>query len=532
MNLLKDKWLPVIRRNSGPGEFENIAIWQLLDDYHNNPVTDIIAPRPDFRNAIYQLLIGIVQVVAFPEDEEDWRDLYYSPWSAEEFNTKVLSIESCFEIDSDGPAFMQDYGLVGKIKEETLKYLFINLPSNEHFFPADINAVKSEPKKINPYWAAIALYTLQTFAPGGRRGHRGCMRKGGALTTIILPKKESSTLWGKIWMNVIDEENVRQLNGNIDKKDLPDIFPWMKPTKTSENDSELFPDECNPFHSYFGMPRRIRLKFEDREGKCDLTGLISDKVVIGYLTIPYGNYYNGWIHPLSAYELKKKDKLPKYKKTPEGGPTYRHWLDLTIGSKDAIPAFVVKKSQDLKFRRRVIKNEGAILWVAGYKMVDKRIMKAQCWYDSIMPIFPLEPSISNEISIFVQYLVKAAQDISDSIKLNIKAVWFKPNKKNQKRNYNEYFSFVELSFWHNTESDFYKLIQRLYENFDSPIVKNDIIQNWIKILTYHAYKLFDDNVLKQQEDGNDIGRVIKARKEIKNEIFKIRKYIEKKLSAQ
>ena len=100
MNLLKDKWLPVIRRNSKPGEFENIAIWQLIDGYCNNPVTEIIAPRPDFRNAIYQLLIGVVQVSALPEDNEHWRDLYYSPWNAEEFKTKILSLESCFEIDS------------------------------------------------------------------------------------------------------------------------------------------------------------------------------------------------------------------------------------------------------------------------------------------------------------------------------------------------------------------------------------------------------------------------------------------------
>ena len=44
MNLLKTNGF-LIRRNSKPGEFENIAIWQLIDGYCNNPVTEIIAPR-------------------------------------------------------------------------------------------------------------------------------------------------------------------------------------------------------------------------------------------------------------------------------------------------------------------------------------------------------------------------------------------------------------------------------------------------------------------------------------------------------
>jgi CRISPR system Cascade subunit CasA len=63
MNLIKDPWLPIARQN---GTREKISIRQQLDEYHKNPVTELEAPRPDFRNALYQLLIGIVQVAAAP----------------------------------------------------------------------------------------------------------------------------------------------------------------------------------------------------------------------------------------------------------------------------------------------------------------------------------------------------------------------------------------------------------------------------------------------------------------------------------
>ena len=106
MNLLTDSWMPVIRRD---GTREKIAIWQLLDDYQTNPIIDLQAPRPDFRNALYQLLIGIIQVAAAPEDEEDWAELWDEPYSPDEFKQKILKYQDCFEIDSEGPAFMQDY---------------------------------------------------------------------------------------------------------------------------------------------------------------------------------------------------------------------------------------------------------------------------------------------------------------------------------------------------------------------------------------------------------------------------------------
>ncbi len=260
MNLLTDCWLPVIRRD---GKQEKVAIWGLLDDYESNPIVDLESPRPDFRNAIYQLLIGIVQVAAAPEDEEVWAELWEEPYSLEEFKQKVLKYTDCFEIDSEGPAFMQDYDLdVEESKQEDLTNLFISLPANEHYS-------KVHPQQVSPHWGAVALYTLQTFAPSGGRGHRVGLRGGGPLTTILLPGPEEGTqepsLWKKIWLNILPQEQVSSLSGDEQLQGRGDIFPWMKATKISEaKGTELYPKECHPYHMYFGMPRRIRLeiKFE------------------------------------------------------------------------------------------------------------------------------------------------------------------------------------------------------------------------------------------------------------------------------
>ena len=140
MNLIKDAWLPIVRKN---GFKEKIAIHQLLNDYNSNPVIDLEAPRPDFRNALYQLLIGIVQVAAMPESEEDWSDLFEAPYKSDDFSNRILKYEDCFEIDSDGPAFMQDYKLDNP-KDMSLSKLFLDSPSDnslklntDHFVKRD-----------------------------------------------------------------------------------------------------------------------------------------------------------------------------------------------------------------------------------------------------------------------------------------------------------------------------------------------------------------------------------------------------------
>lgn len=522
MNLITDQWLPVIRLNDNTDiPNEKITLWQILDNYEDNPVIDIRAPRPDFRNAIYQLIAGIVQVAALPDDDEHWAELFHTPWELQSFKDKLMSIAHCFEIDTEGPAFMQDYALVDGFKEETLGNLFINLPANEHYIPVDKDFRKSEPQQIDVYWAAVALFTLQSFAPSGGRGHRVGLRGGGPLTTLLLPLGEKRTLWEKIWMNIISEKELSRLTGDCSKKELSDIFPWMKPTKVSEKSgSEFFAEECHPFHMYFGMPRRIRLLFDNTGGICDITGEQCEKVVKRYRTRHSGNNYSGtWFHPFTAYgyDPKKPAEVPFSKKPQAGGITYRHWLGLAVKSEQVLPAFVVTLGQDSGYRGEIIKTYGATLWAAGYNMNN---MKAECWYESTMPVYPLDSPAAKRISDMATILVNAAQELARSVRYAVKAAWFKSPKDAR----GDIF-FIESLFWQNTEADFYALLSDFVSQMNSSAIKNDVSDRWQKVLTSQTFNLFDQWALAQQEEGLDLKRIVQARNNLNYTIGKVKKVL-------
>ncbi|MGG2362666.1 type I-E CRISPR-associated protein Cse1/CasA, partial [Salmonella enterica] len=55
---------------------------------------------------------------------------------------------------------------------------------------------------LAPAAAAMALFTLQTFAPSGGAGHRTSLRGGGPLTTLVRPGTVaglSDALWPLLW---------------------------------------------------------------------------------------------------------------------------------------------------------------------------------------------------------------------------------------------------------------------------------------------------------------------------------------------
>jgi CRISPR system Cascade subunit CasA len=503
VNLLKDIWLPVIRRD---GAREKIAIHQLLENYDGNPVVDIEAPRPDLRNALYQLLIGIVQVAAMPKKERDWKQLFMKPYRSKEFTLRVLNYVECFEIDSEGPAFMQDLDLQhGETKP--VAALLIETPGGKAIKENRDHFIKRNfVKKMDSYWAAIALFTIQTFAPSGGVGHRVGLRGGGPLTTILLPKG-NTTLWKQIWCNIVSAEYVSTLLGDSSLNDVSDIFPWMKPSKLSHSKgSELYSGEVHPFHHFFGMPRRMRLNFSCDRGKCDLTGDASKCLVTSYITKNYGNNYDGaWKHPLNAYghDPKKTDVIPISIKAQPGGVGYRHWLGLAVESERIIPATVVKLSRISPYRRDIVKNQGVIIWVAGFDMDN---MKARCWYESRMPLFSLSTEESKAISHVIGGFIKQANELSASLRSAVKAAWFS-SPKNAKGD----MSSLDAAFWQNTESDFYKLLKRLIGHTNDIQLKNSLLDEWFIILKREAESLFDANALAQQEDGLNMKRVIKAR---------------------
>lgn len=513
MNLIKDKWLPVKRAS---GLIEEIAPLELTSNYNKDPIVDIVSPRSDFKNCIYQLLIGVIQVVVNPSKEKHWIKYWETPLTPEELNEKFNKYEECFEIDSDGPAFMQDYKLTDE-KNETLKNLFIELPANDHFH-------KEIPKQIDIYWAAIALYSLQTLAPAGGRGTKTGLRGGGPLTSLLIPEKEdnkTSTLWEKIWINIITQKHIHFIQGDRHRKEFGDTFPWMKPTKVSSGkDSKLEPIECHPYHTYFGMPRRIRLTFSEEQGICDITGKKSEKLVIGYKTFHSGNDYSeAWRHPLNSYRVLKRgeDEGVFSVKAQPGGITYRNWMGFTEDTDNYLLAANIRVAKNSEERKNFLTESGikTILWTAGYDMNN---MKARCWYESKMPVYSLDRESDEELKAQIGGFIDRAEKLASTLRSAVKAAWF--NRPGDKKGD---MSFLDTSFWQETEYDFYMMLEKLVKSDFGHDILNDTDTKWNKIICNKTEELFDTWALTEQESGLNMKRVLRGRGILFKEINKINK---------
>lgn len=517
MNLLNDIWLPVIRKNK---DKHKIAIWQILDNYKNNPVTDIEAPRPDFRNAIYQLLIGIVQVAAMPEDEEEWDELWSKPYSQDEFKNKLLKYKDCFEIDTDGPAFMQDFeNLKDKKYEKPIAKLLMGSPGDntiklniDHFIKND------ESLNFDIYWSSVSLFVLQTFGPPDGGGHREGLRGSGPLNCLLIPYRivGVTSLWEKIWLNIFPREEINGWNGNKNEK----IFPWMKPTIISKDNRKTYFNNLHPLSVYWSMPRRIRLNIKEKEdGNCSLTNYKSINLIKYYYTKKHGIMYsNLWQHPFSPYSKKNPDIDNNKKLTLRAYSrnfTYKNWVPLVIGDERYIQAKIVEYFINKRIRKLTKKNISISLWASGFD-IEPGKATVNNWNEALMPLFSISSTELEKLREVLDKIILFINECVYSLIFSIKRAWFK-SPGDVKGD----FSFIDTAFWHNTESGFYNILAKLVENINDNKVVSECASEWLRIIRKQSLELFDTWALSEQEEGINMKRVVRARNMLLGSIKKI-----------
>jgi CRISPR system Cascade subunit CasA len=274
MNLITDPWIPVIRKD-GP---DKIMPWQIVES--KNPVIEINAPRPDFQGALYQFLIGLLQTCYAPADEDDWEKSWERLPTSSGLKYAFEKVEAAFELDNpDGSAFMQDYDLPDG-EHKKIAALLIESPGGktlkdnlDHFVKRD------QIKCICSACTATALFAFQTNAPSGGSGHRVGLRGGGPLTTLIMPETADANLWQKLWLNVLDQEEIAGAESVGSS-----VMPWLEATRLSEKKGAITtPSDVHALQMYWGMPRRIRLGKNEGSGECDLCGEQAASLYKGYL---------------------------------------------------------------------------------------------------------------------------------------------------------------------------------------------------------------------------------------------------------
>ncbi len=498
-NLLEDRWMPV---SSGI----RIAPWQITE-HSDRSEFELDASRADFQGALYQFLIGLLQTCVPPEDDEHWVELYFSPPSSDELRAKFQPYAGAFNlINEDGPAFLQDFDLT-EGEQKPISTLLIDAPGAKTLKDnLDLFVKGDSVSKMCPSCAAIALFTLQTNAPSGGQGHRTGLRGGGPLTTLLVPGEQNASLWQKLWLNVLSEEDFRKAAPGDST-----VFPWLAATRCSDKSGmPTFKEDVNPLQMYWGMPRRIRFEPVVQErAECDLCGENVDVLVTHYRTKNFGVNYEGiWDHPLSPYRLDPQNKKPPIcLKGQKGGLGYRHWLGMNWrddSNGDSAAKVAAAFNHSRIFELRAFSEQvdfDARIWCFGFDMDN---MKARCWHDQQMPVTRVADGHRETFIQFVDSLVQAARDTLQVLRSQIKSAWFdRPGDVKGDT------SMIDESFWERTESTFYGQLKPL--SIPSRTMPWQVAETWGKLLRHTAFQLFDHWAMEGTAEDLDLSRIVKSR---------------------
>ncbi len=505
MNLIDDPWIP-IRRASGREEL--IAPWQITDSA--DPIIALAAPRPDFNGALLQFLIGVLQTACPPESDDKWEQWLENPPSPASLKQHLEPFADSFNLMGDSPLFMQAFEPLNG-DEKPIANLLIDAPGAQTLKQnADHFIKRGGIEKLCPCCAAAALFTLQTNAPAGGAGHRTSLRGGGPLSTLIALDPAGSqldnTLWRACWLNVLEKSVIGGLGDGPPKK--PEAtFPWLAATRTSEakTGQDTTPLDGHPLQMYWGMPRRIHLKWHTTEdGRCDLCDRASNQLVSNYVTQNYGiNYSGAWIHPLSPHIANKEGGLLPQHAQP-GGLSYRHWLGLVSKQENRQPAQVV--STFLSYRK--LPQEQFRLHTFGYDMDN---MKARCWYETTFPLYPLDDAIRETFTQRTKQLIEAATDTAGVTRSCIKEAWFKrPGEAKGDT------AFLTEAFFSHTESAFYAHLQQLKQQLKAGKDGKALLEVWHGELKKAALDLFDYWTSRGDFEAVNPRRIAQAHRKLNN----------------
>ena len=511
-NLIHEPWLPVRRRS---GAVECIQPWRLNEGIGKDPFVAFAWPRPDFNGAAHELLIGLLSTATAPADDGEWEDWWLEPPSPEVLRQRFATVAHAFDLDGPGPKFLQDLDPLEGAEDREVAALLVDAPGAQTLRNnADLFVKRGGTPVLSRAAAAMALFTLNAFAPSGGAGHRTSLRGGGPMTTLIVAAHTGSdnALWGRLWPNVESREQIEARAIEATLNDDPrKIFPWLVPTRTSNQKTggrSTTPADVHPLQVYWGMPRRIRLLFEGaEERRCRLTGTPDAVVVSRYRTRNYGTRYSeGFEHPLTSYYRPKTTAVTKFAVHPNpGGISYRLWPGLVVPSKDRLrePAQVIRHWQQ---ERSGIASESRFA-AFGYDMDN---MKPRAWIEAEMPLWHLKEEIRDWLEAFIQRATAGADTVARQVTGAVKAASYDDPK-----NASGDFGFIAARFYGDTEGAFFTAlgdaVSAIKERPDSDDPTMEVRKRWVSVLERAAMRLFDEYAPSGGLEDRNMQRYVKAR---------------------
>jgi len=497
-DLKREPWIPW-RRRSGVVEWGPPAA--LVSRIGDDPVVALAAPRPDFDGATQEFLVGLLTAALHPADETAWRAGWSAPPSVEALQAALDALPDAFDLDGEGPRFFQDLTATdfASAEPKPIDQLLIDSPGEQGVsLNKDLFVKRARVKRLSRPAAAMALLTMQTYAPAGGQGYRTSMRGGGPLTTLVDPRVDiagaslahEQPLWQKLWANVeTEQQRSARMPARTASGPAP-IFPWLAPTRTSnlkKGGISTTLDHADALQAYFGLPRRIRLEVGE-SGICDLTGRSDEHTIDGFRAVNYGVQYEGWQHPLSPHYRTKVDQpwLPVHGQP--GGVAWRDWVALTLSHPTGelrVPARVVA---DFSARRaHAVRRKEFRVHVFGYDMDN---MKARGWTEATVPAFAADDERRALLYATAHHLVDATGLVGAALLFAVKTALF-PSAENASGDLGQ----VRLDLWASTETPFYDAVRAIASDAldaDAAMASSDEVRrDFAPVLERRALAVFD-----------------------------------------
>lgn len=512
-NLLSDPFLPVVMRS---GAQRWLAFPELVAGAKSNGLdsdypVEFSWPRPDFNMASFEFCIGVLSLAFDIREEDDWRSFWTNPPDRDALAEKLDPLISAFYLNGEGPCFLQDCeSLQGG--ETPIELLLIDTPGqNGQRKNSDLLTHRDRYAALGLPAAAMALYTLQAYAPPGGAGNRTSMRGGGPLTALVVPATNGSEppipLWRKIFANVVPcDERLR-----IDK--LPKALPWMAPTLTSEKSRTVSLADAHPLQAYFGMPRRIRLVFSIEPGICSMTGK-EGPLVTGFIQKPYGTNYGLWQHPLTPYRRQKEAGEPYSAKPKSGRFGYRDWVAVTVGSKEgklAEQSTNIKLAKNIRSPALSQNKQGSDtrIRVGGWAMNN---MEAIAYLIAEEPLH-LAKTVDQQQALddLARHFSEAADQAVSQLLAALKKALFsgQKNASNDKGILDQ----ARAEFFDATEDQFHRLLDNLLQEMPEDGRLTDptpSARHWLWIMRHKALAIFDHLAPVPLQDAEKAKNIVDA----------------------
>lgn len=462
-------------------------------------------PRADLDTATYELLIGVLSFALAPKSLSDWCRRYHEPPSPDELRAALVPLVPAFNVDGEGPLFMQEQGLEGE--PNPVEALFIDTPgANAQKKNSDLLTHRSRYGGLCMPAAAMALFALQAFAPAGGAGIRTSLRGGGPLTAIVIPQgmEESAQvpLWRRLWANVAP------LGRELPARET--VFPWLRPylpVGKERGGVEIHagaPGFDERLHPFFAMPRRIRLVVSG-EGRCGLTGR-EGPLVTGFLQKPYGLNYGNWLHPLTPYRRQKAAELPYSLKPKSGRFGYRDWVAVTLGDGGDDETSLSLAAANVRFARGTAADTlseqnarpDARVRVAGWAMNN---MEAISYLAAEQPLPLADASTALLIEETARKMAEAGDQVSSALRLAIRTALGVKEEKGV-------VDQARTAFYADTDDRFHELLAEVAPGATD---RQSIARRWLAIMRSVALGIFDGSCPVPIEDAQKAEKVVKAR---------------------